>query len=467
VSDSANGSVTGSVKSSERVEAIRAAFRAKRTRPYAWRAAQLKQLKKFLQEKDREICEALWTDLRKGSFEAEVTEQGIVIGEIDYALTHLEEWMRPESVSTPFLDFPGSSEIISEPYGVVLIIGAWNYPVNLLLAPLVGAIAGGNAAVLKPSELAPATSAAMAKWIPEYLDREAIIVVEGGVEDTEELLAVQFDSIFFTGSGKVGKLIMARAAEHLTPVTLELGGKSPAIVMDDASVKVAARRIAWGKFMNAGQTCIAPDYVLVHPGVEKEFIDELKISLESFYGKDPKLSPDYCRIVNDRNFLRLEKFLGDGELVCGGQSDTKERYIAPTVLRGVSASASVMQEEIFGPILPVLSISDVGQAIDFINARPKPLALYLFSKSDAIRARVLEETSSGGVCINDVVMHMPSLSLPFGGVGASGMGHYHGKRSFETFTHQKGVMTKTTWPDIRIRYAPYTESKRKWIQRLM
>jgi aldehyde dehydrogenase (NAD+) len=455
------------VKNSERVEKIRASFRAKRTRPYAWRVAQLQQLRKFLVERNQEICDALWKDLRKGTFEAGVTEQGIVIGEIDYTLSHLEEWMRPQAVSTPLIDFPGDSEIRSEPYGLVLIIGAWNYPVNLLLAPLVGAIAGGNAVVLKPSELAPATSAVMAKWIPQYMDTEAIIVIEAGIQDTDELLDIQFDSIFFTGSGTVGKIVMAKAAAHLTPVTLELGGKSPALVMDDASIKVAARRIAWGKFMNAGQTCIAPDYVLVHPSVEKEFVSELKTSLETFYGQDPKKSPDYCRIVNDRNFGRLVKFLKDGETVCGGESDPTERYIAPTILRNVPATAAIMQEEIFGPILPVLTISDIDQAIDFINARPKPLALYLFSKSSRVREQVLEETSSGGVCVNDVVMHMPSPSLPFGGVGASGMGHYHGKRSFETFTHAKGVMTKATWLDVPIRYAPYTESKRKWVQRLM
>jgi aldehyde dehydrogenase (NAD+) len=449
------------------IEKLRASFRAKRTRPYDWRIAQLEQLKKFLTEKDKEIGEALWKDLRKGEFESRVTEQGVVLSEIEYTLPRLADWMRPESATTPLVDIPGSSEIRFEPYGLVLIIGAWNYPVQLLLAPLVGAIAGGNAAVLKPSELAPATSAVMAKWIPEYMDPEAITVIEAGVEDTDVLLDIQFDQIFFTGSGKVGKIVMTKAAQHLTPVVLELGGKSPAIVLEDAAVKVAAKRVAWGKYMNAGQTCIAPDYVLVHPSVEEEFIQELKLSLESFYGKDPKQSKDYCRIVNENNFKRLSKLLNDGEKVCGGETDVKDLYIAPTVLRNVSPSAPVMQEEIFGPILPVLTIPDLDHAIDFVNSRAKPLALYLFSKSDEVRERVVEETSSGGVCVNDVVMHMPSPYLPFGGIGPSGMGQYHGKNSFEAFTHKKGIMTKATWPDIPIRYAPYTESNLKWVQRLL
>jgi aldehyde dehydrogenase (NAD+) len=457
------------VSNHDRVEKVRDTFRTKRTRPYEWRVAQLQALKRFLTEKNQEIQAALWKDLRKGTFESEVTEQGVVLGEIDFTLKHLAGWMKPESAWTPLLDQPGCSEIRHDPYGVVLIIGAWNYPINLLLAPLVGALAGGNAAVLKPSELAPATSAMIAQWIPEYLDREAVIVVEGGVPETDDLLNCVFDYIFFTGSGPVGKIVMRKAAENLTPVTLELGGKSPALVMDDASIKVAARRIVWGKFMNAGQTCIAPDYVLIHPSVEAEFLAEVKISLEAFYGKDAKQSKDYCRIVNDRNFQRLEKFLGNGEVYCGGATDAKERYIEPTVLRIKSldtVNVPVMLEEIFGPILPVIQVPDLDHAIDFINARAKPLALYLFSKSSTVKERVLSETSSGGVCINDVVMHMPSPYIPFGGVGPSGMGHYHGKRSFDTFTHAKGIMKKTTWPDFPIRYAPYNPSKLNWIKRL-
>jgi aldehyde dehydrogenase (NAD+) len=454
------------VTNQERIAQVRKTFQSRKTRSYEWRVSQIQGLKKFLNEKNKEICDAMWKDLRKGEFESEVTEQGVVHGEIDYTLKHLKTWMEPYSVGTPLIDQLGRSEIRSEPYGVVLIIGAWNYPINLLLAPLVGALAGGNAAVLKPSELAPATSACLAQFIPQYMDPDAVIVIEGGIPETDDLLNCQFDYIFFTGSGPVGKIVMAKAAAHLTPVTLELGGKSPAIVLEDTPIKVAAKRIAWGKFMNAGQTCIAPDYVLIQPSVQAEFLKELVISIEEFYGKDAKLSPDYCRIVNDRNFQRLEKFLKDGEVAYGGKTDAKERYISPTILIDPSTDVGVMQEEIFGPILPVIKIPDIDNAINFINSRPKPLALYLFSKSDSLRERVVEETSSGGVCINDVVMHMPSPYLPFGGVGSSGMGHYHGKKSFETFTHQKGVMTKSTWPDIPIRYAPYSESKLTWIKRL-
>ena len=450
----------------ERFNLVRAAFMSRRTRSYEWRIAQLNGLKRFLVEKKSEICQALWQDLHKSSFEVDLTEIETVTSEIDYTLMYLSDWMAPEEVSTPLLDFPGCSEIRSEPYGVVLIVGAWNYPVNLLLAPLVGALAGGNAVVLKPSEISAATSKLMALYIPEYLDRDAVIVFEGGVPETEELLGCPFDYIFFTGSGNVGKIVMRRAADNLTPVTLELGGKSPAVVMADASIEVSARRIAWGKFLNAGQTCIAPDYVLVDAKVEVEFLAQLKISIAKFYGADAKQSADYCRIVNDRNFQRLEKFLKNGETYCGGTSDAKDRYIEPTVLRVKSFDEPVMQEEIFGPILPVIATPDLDFTLDFINARPKPLALYLFSKSTAVKERVITETSSGGVCINDVILHMPSPHLPFGGVGGSGMGHYHGKRSFETFTHQKGIMKKSLWPDIPIRYAPYTETKLKWIKRL-
>ena len=452
---------------SEQVENLRGTFRSGRTRPYAWRVKQLGALKKFLTERESEIDQALWADLRKGHFEATVSEQGLVIGEIDFTLKHLKNWMQPKRASTPLIDQPGQCRIVADPLGVVLIIGAWNYPVNLLLAPLVGAIAAGNAAVLKPSELAPAVSSLMARFIPEYLDPGAFIVLEGGVDETQEILGIPFDSIFFTGSGKVGKIVMARAAENLTPVTLELGGKSPAVVLADADLEVAARRIAWGKFMNAGQTCIAPDYVLVEASIESRFADLLASSVREFYGEDPKQSSDYCRIVNQRNFERLLPFLGDGVKVCGGSSDPVERYIAPTVLRNVSPDAPIMKEEIFGPILPLVSVPSLEVAIRFITARPKPLSLYLFSKSAEMHRRVLEETSSGGVCLNDVIMHMPIPTLPFGGVGASGMGSYHGKNSFDTFTHYKSVLSKATWLDVPIRYAPYTASKLKWLRWLM
>jgi aldehyde dehydrogenase (NAD+) len=451
----------------EQVEKLRQAYGMGRTRSYEWRVSQLKALKNFLIEREKEIDEALWKDLRKGHFESVLSEQGVVIGEIDFTLKHLSSWMQSSSASTPLVDQPGHCLIYPQPLGVVLIIGAWNYPINLLLAPLVGALAAGNAAVLKPSELAQATSGVLARFMPDYMDQEAILVMEGGIPETSEILAIPFDSIFFTGSGKVGKIVMTKAAEHLTPVTLELGGKSPAIILADTNLKVAARRVAWGKFMNSGQTCIAPDYVLAEASIESQFIEELKLAVTEFYGADPKLSPDYCRIVNDQNFKRLLGLMGGGEVVCGGEVDEKEKYIAPTILKKVTGDMPVMQEEIFGPILPVLTIANLDAAVHFINKRPKPLALYLFSNDKSSHRKVIEETSSGGVLLNDVVMHMPVTSLPFGGVGASGMGSYHGKKSFDTFTHYKGVMAKATWLDIPIRYAPYTDKKLKWVKRLI
>jgi aldehyde dehydrogenase (NAD+) len=433
----------------------------------AWRTSQLGKLKSFLQEREKEINEALWADLRKSRFEALLSEQGVVIGEIDFTLKHLESWMSPSRAATPLIDFPGHCRVHAEPLGVALIIGAWNYPINLLLAPLVGAIAAGNAAVLKPSELAPATSAMLAHLLPQYLDTAAFCVMEGGVPETQEILDIPFDSIFFTGSGSVGRIIMAKAAQFLTPVTLELGGKSPTLILADADLEVAARRVAWGKFMNAGQTCIAPDYVLVESSVEQQFNELLTRSIRTFYGDDPRQSVDYCRIVNDRNFERLAGLMNEGEKVCGGGVDARERYIAPTVLRGVTGEMRVMKEEIFGPILPVIAIANLEEGLRFINERPKPLALYLFSSTESNHRKVVAETSSGGICLNDVLLQMPVSSMPFGGVGPSGMGSYHGKKSFDTFTHYKSVMSKSTWLDIPIRYAPYTESKLKWVQRLI
>jgi aldehyde dehydrogenase (NAD+) len=450
----------------DQVRQLRVNSQLPMARSLAWRISQLEALKRFLIERNQEINEALWKDLRKSRFECEISEQGVVLGEINFVLKHLSRWMRPIRAKTPLIDQPGHCWIYPESLGVVLIIGAWNYPINLLLTPLVGALAAGNTAVLKPSELATATSALLARCLGDYLSKESVTVMEGGIKETQEILEIPFDSIFFTGSGKVGKIVMANAAQNLTPVTLELGGKSPAVVLANADLKVAARRIAWGKFLNAGQTCVAPDYVLIEASAEEKFIEELTHSIRDFFGHDPKQSPDYCRIVNDANFKRLLGLIDNGSTVCGGTSDPAERFIAPTVLRGVTQDMAIMQEEIFGPLLPLISIRDLETGIRFINDRPKPLALYFFSKDKEAHNKIVEETSSGGVCINDVIMQMPVPSLPFGGVGASGMGSYHGKRSFDTFTHYKSVMSKATWLDIPIRYAPYTDSKLKWIRRL-
>ncbi|HYX37760.1 MAG TPA: aldehyde dehydrogenase family protein [Oligoflexus sp.] len=440
---------------------LRSSFREGTTRPLSWRMKQLEALKTFLVERNEELNAALWQDLRKSSHEAAVTEQGLVIAEIDDALEHLAEWMKTEKVAIPLINQPGYCEIRREPFGLTLIIGAWNYPVNLIPAPLVGAIAGGNVAVIKPSEIAAATSSVLARYLPEYLDPNCIAVMEGGVEETQAILAQPFDFIFYTGSSRVGKIVMTKAAVHLTPVFLELGGKSPTIVLDDKELGVTARRITWGKFINAGQTCIAPDYVLALPHLVQPLIAAIKGAIKEFYGEDAEQSPDYCRVVNDKNFERLSRFLGDGKLEIGGKTNPKERYIAPTVLSHVSPESPIMQEEIFGPLLPILPIANVEEAIQFVNLRPKPLALYIFSGDKPAVEKVLAETSSGGVCINDVVMHMPVPELPFGGVGASGMGSYHGRRSFESFTHAKGILIKGRWPDFAIRYPPYVDSQAK------
>ncbi|HYL51007.1 MAG TPA: aldehyde dehydrogenase family protein, partial [Acidimicrobiia bacterium] len=348
-----------------------------------------------------------------------------------------------------------------------LIIGPWNYPVQLVLAPLIGAIAAGNCAVLKPSEVAPHASRTLARILPEYLDPDAVAVVEGAVPETTALLAERFDHVFYTGNGAVGRIVMEAAAKHLTPVTLELGGKSPAIVDRHADVAVAARRIAWGKYVNAGQTCVAPDYVLVDAQLEDALLDRLRESVHQFYGADPRRSPDYARIVNDRHFERLQRLARDGEIVYGGEHDAASRYFAPTALRNVPVGASVMQEEIFGPILPVIPVADVTAAIDFVNEREKPLALYLFSESQAVQERVVEETTSGGVALNATMMHLAVAELPFGGVGPSGIGAYHGRAGFDTFSHKKSVLAKPTRIDPPIAYPPYTRLKEALIRRFL
>jgi aldehyde dehydrogenase (NAD+) len=437
----------------------------KNSRDYEWRISQLKALKRLLVENDQALCDAMWADLRKSKFECIATEQGIVLSEIDHAIKHLSIWMEPERVSTPLYNWPGHCEILHDSLGLTLIIGAWNYPINLLLAPMVGALSGGNGVILKPSELAVQTAALLARLIPQYMDRDLIQLIEAGPEETGILLDKPFDLIFFTGSGPVGKIVMTKAAQNLTPVILELGGKSPAIVLADANLEVSAKRIAWGKFMNAGQTCVAPDYVLVAKEVKQKLIEEIKKNLLLFYGTDAEKSPDYCRIINARNFDRLTSYLKDVKILHGGRTAKDTLYIEPTLLESTTDS-EVMKGEIFGPILPILELDNLDHVIELINARPKPLALYLFTSSANAEDKILSETSAGGVCVNDVVMHMPIADFPFGGVGASGMGHYHGKFSFDAFTHAKGVLHKATWLDVPVRYAPYTLKKSKWLRRL-
>ncbi len=434
------------------------------------RRTQLQQLRRLLVEQEGPILDALATDLRKPPMEAYATEVGVALSEIDHALKHLDKWCAPERVKVALTFKPGSAEIIPEPLGVVLIIAPWNYPMQLLLAPLVPALAAGNTVVLKPSEVAPATAAVMAQYIPHYLDERVVQVVTGGVAETTALLEETFDHIFYTGNGTVGRIVMAAAAKHLTPVTLELGGKSPVIVAADADIDVAARRIAWGKFINAGQTCVAPDYVLVDASVEDKLMGALLRAVHDFYGDDPRSSPDYARIVNERHWDRLTALLDAGGFdatVCGGHGDRASRYLPPTVLVGVKPDAAVMQEEIFGPILPVIAVGDVDEAIRIVNNGDKPLALYVFSSSEAIIDRVLSRTSAGGVLVNHTVLHVGVTELPFGGVGGSGMGAYHAKAGFDTFTHRKSVLRKPTKPDPSILYPPYKGWKYKLVRRFM
>lgn len=429
------------------------------------RREQLRRLKALLEEREGDLLDALAADLGKPRLEGWATDIGIVINEIEHALRHLAGWMKPERVWTPIAQRPGHASIHREPKGVVLVIAPWNYPVHLLLLPMVGAIAAGNSVVGKPSEVTANTSAALARLVPDYLDRGSVAIVEGGVPETQALLAERFDHIFYTGNGRVGRLVMEAAAKHLTPVTLELGGKSPAIVDRDANLDVAARRVAFGKFLNAGQTCIAPDYVLVTREQEQPLIARIGQAIQDFYGPDPAQSPDYARIVNDAHFERLEQLLGNGTSAVGGETRAAERYIAPTVLRNVAVDSPVMIEEIFGPILPVLPVGDVDEAIQFVNDRDRPLALYLFSESHDVQQRVLAETSSGGACVNATVMHVAVPELPFGGVGPSGMGAYHGRESFNLLSHRKSVLTKPARPDPKIAYPPYTRLKERIIRR--
>ena len=450
------------------VSRLRETFESGRTRPLAWRRAQLEGLRALARENGDELVAALQADFGKPTLEAWTTDVAIVAGEADQALKNLSRWTRPEKVKTPLSQMPGRARLIREPLGVVLLIAPWNYPVQLLLCPFVGALAAGNCAVLKPSEVSANTSAVLAALVPRYLDPECVAIVEGGVPETTALLEQRFDHIMYTGNAHVARVVMKAAAKHLTPVTLELGGKSPCIVDESADIDVAARRIAWGKFLNAGQTCIAPDYVLVHESREEELVTKLAQAVRSFYGDDPRSTPDYARIASTRHHRRLTAMLKDeAEVVVGGVGDEEERYLAPTVLRQVSPDSAVMQEEIFGPILPVLRIRDVDQAIDFVNAREKPLALYVFTSSPDVEQRVLERTSSGGVCVNHVIWQVAHPNLPFGGVGESGMGSYHGRQSFETFSHAKAVVSKTTRVDPKMLYPPYGKLKTRLVKKLV
>ncbi len=441
-------------------------FLTSQTKDILFRIEKLNVLKQVILENEVAIEKALHADLKKPAFETYVTETALILEEIKYSLKHIKAWTRPKKVTVPFLHLPASSKVYSEPLGVVLIIGAWNYPLQLLISPLIGAIAAGNCAVLKPSEIAVHTSHLLAEIIPKYFDSSFVAVVEGGKDVTQQLLEEKFDHIFFTGSTKIGKIIMSAAAKQLTSVTLELGGKSPCIVDAETHLEYTARRIIWGKFINAGQTCIAPDYLLVDRKIKNSLLEHLKKCLQDFYGATPSTSPDYARIINENHFNRLCELLGVGNVIIGGDTNPTDLYIAPTVIDQVNWDAPVMQEEIFGPILPVLEYTDLSEAIALVNAQPKPLALYFFSDNQQHQQRVLQETSSGGVCINDTLVHAAFPAVPFGGIGDSGIGRYHGKASFETFSHQKTVLNRSFLVDLKLRYAPY-KSNLKLLKRLL
>ena len=447
---------------SKLTEAQKQFFETGWTRDLAFRICQLQLLADAMRKNETVLGEALKKDLGKSAFESYATEIGFVLADIRYTIQNLQKWSAPKRVRTPLYLFPGKSKIQKEPYGSVLILGPYNYPVQLLAEPLVGAIAAGNCAVLKPSELTPHVSEAMYQIVHSTFKEEYIACVEGGVEVNQELLSQKFDYIFFTGSERVGRIVMKAAAENLTPVTLELGGKSPVIIEKTANIKEAARRIAWGKLMNAGQTCVAPDYVLVDESRKQQFLTEMKTAFSHLYGKEIKKNPDFGRIVNERHMERLQKILEQDAkyLFCGGEADTLQRYIEPAILDlGKDQNAASMQEELFGPILPVLSYHKLEDAVRFVNKRAKPLALYLFTKKRSAEKFVLERVSSGGVCVNDTISHLINPDLPFGGVGASGMGQYHGKYSFDTFTHEKSVFYKPADWNLPVCYPPFTKGK--------
>ncbi|HEY4967561.1 MAG TPA: aldehyde dehydrogenase [Puia sp.] len=442
-------------------------FNSNLTKPIEYRIDQLKKLKTALKAWEPALTKAIYQDFQKGAFNTYLTEFLGIYVDLDASIKNLRSWASTKRVENNMLNFPGKSYIIPEPLGVCLVIGAWNYPINLTITPVISAIAAGNTAILKPSEMTPNTSAAMAKMIAAYFDPAFLTVVEGGIEPTTELLAQKFDKIFFTGSPKVGRIVYQAAANNLTPVTLELGGKSPLVVAADANIKFCVKRLVWGKFLNAGQTCIAPDYAMVHKTIEQAFLEALKTEIHA--AQYALVNQNYTQIINEKNLDRLLALIRPENIYTGGKYDRATRWLEPTVLTGIGPNDPVMEEEIFGPILPVLPYEDLDSAIAFIKSRPKPLSLYLFSESNAIRKKLFSEISFGGGAVNDVLFHFANPELPFGGVGFSGMGSYHGEAGFRTFSHYKSIVQKPSWLEFPIRYFPYSGWKStfiKWVKNM-
>jgi aldehyde dehydrogenase (NAD+) len=441
----------------EQLQSLRRYFDGYNTYSYEFRKKQLEKLKAAVLKHERDLFQALYTDLKKSAEEAWVTEVGFLVAEINHTLKHLRKWMKRERVATNLLNFPSKSFVYKEPLGVVLIIGPWNYPLQLLLTPLVGAIAAGNCAVLKPSEFSPATAAVVKRMIEENFPEEYILYAEGdgAVVIPDMVNHFRFDHIFYTGSTIVGKLIYEMAAKQLVPVTLELGGKSPCIVESDANITVAAKRIGLAKFSNAGQMCVAPDYILVHESVKEKFLAALKSTIQQLFTEDPSSSYNFGKIINDRQFNRLISYLQQGEVAHGGRYDTTKLYIEPTVLDNVPLEAAVMGEEIFGPILPVISFKDFEQAKDIVERNANPLAFYVFTESSEKENQWIKKVAFGGGCVNNASWHLTNFNLPFGGKGNSGTGAYHGKYSFDVFSHKKAVMKTPTWFDPKIKYPPF------------
>lgn len=450
-----------------KIQSLKNTFALGKTKAMTWRIEQLKQIKKMVIEQQDNIYEAMQKDLGRCDMESWTAELGGVISEVDHSIKHLKKWMKPRRVSTPIVAQPAKSYMLPEPLGSILIIGAWNYPLLLVFSPLVAAISAGNCALIKPSELSANMSKLVAKMVSEYLDNDAIDVVEGAVQETTELLKHQFDHIIYTGGDVVGKIVMRAAAEFLTPVTLELGGKSPCIVDSTTDLDVTAARIVWSKWMNAGQTCVAPDYVLVEKAFASKLIEAIKNKIVEFYSAEVAASKDYGRIVSERHCARIIKYLEDQNVVYGGNHDLSTKFIEPTIVLDPNSDSPLMQEEIFGPILPIITVENISQAIPYVNKREKPLALYLFSKNSSFEQQVLTSTSAGMVCINDGFMFAANPNLPFGGVGNSGTGAYHGKIGFDNFSHLKTVMKRSFWFDVPLRYPPFTDKKFKLLKKLL